>query len=80
MQIARVSYRAYRGARFISLGGLLHGPHFATHGVVAGCSIATSYVRVYIIPTVDPIRLPTQVSLDIHIDDYGLSSSGTSKS
>eukprot|EP00959_Pyramimonas_sp_CCMP1952_P405047 8489215-Pyramimonas_sp.AAC.1 len=46
-QIYRVSIKAYGGARFISLGGLLHGPRFSEHGTVAGCSFATAFIRAY---------------------------------
>eukprot|EP00959_Pyramimonas_sp_CCMP1952_P102973 2153576-Pyramimonas_sp.AAC.1 len=40
--------------------------------------MATSFVREYVIPTVDPVRSPQQAPLDICNDDCGLSSSGIS--
>jgi len=57
--------------------GIVVGGFFVECGVVAGCSLATSLIRVHAIPALDGLRLPPKVSLDVYIDDYGLSGSGT---
>eukprot|EP00959_Pyramimonas_sp_CCMP1952_P111842 2339374-Pyramimonas_sp.AAC.1 len=70
-QITRVCMTAYRGARFLTLSTLSVGPYYSINGVVAGCSMATTFVRIYLIPVIDPLPIPRDVFLDIYIDDYG---------
>eukprot|EP00959_Pyramimonas_sp_CCMP1952_P216693 4531803-Pyramimonas_sp.AAC.1 len=50
-QLYRISGAAYRGPRYLSMASQVNGPLCAESGVIAGCSIAASYVRVYVIPT-----------------------------
>ena len=76
MIIARVCLCAYRVGRFLSLGGWLEGPYFCQNGVIAGCSMATTLIRVYCLEGYDSIPLPPSTSLDVYIDDQGLSSTG----
>ena len=71
---------AYRGARFFSISGIVTGQYFAWQGVVAGDSFATTFVRVYAIPTVDLLPMHVRDALDIYIDDYGLQAIGTARS
>ena len=56
------------------------GPFYAINGVVAGCSMATTFFRIYVIPVIDPLELPRPLLLDIYIDDYGVSSTGSESS
>eukprot|EP00959_Pyramimonas_sp_CCMP1952_P226195 4729852-Pyramimonas_sp.AAC.1 len=44
---------------------------------MAGCSFATTLVRVFIIGPLDKLELTPQVSLYIFIDDYGISAAGS---
>eukprot|EP00959_Pyramimonas_sp_CCMP1952_P023802 499323-Pyramimonas_sp.AAC.1 len=52
------------------------GPFFARRGVVAGCSMATTLVRAYILGAMSNLRLPRGVFLAQFIDDSGLDSTG----
>ena len=52
-QIASVCLNMYRGPRFLTLGRMVQGPFYAMRGVIAGCSTATSFVRAFIIPSLD---------------------------
>eukprot|EP00959_Pyramimonas_sp_CCMP1952_P455125 9471055-Pyramimonas_sp.AAC.1 len=40
--IAGLAICFYRSARFAGLGGTISGPAFANHGIIAGCSFATT--------------------------------------
>ena len=74
--IIRLAVSAYRGPRFVSLSSLVDGPHFARFGVIAGCSMATTGVRIFLIPVLDTLRLPQQLYLSVYIDDYSLNAVG----
>eukprot|EP00959_Pyramimonas_sp_CCMP1952_P012303 259824-Pyramimonas_sp.AAC.1 len=54
----RLSIAAHRGARFMCMGNYVPGPFYAVRGVIAGCSFATSYVKVYCIESFDQIEFP----------------------
>ena len=71
-QISALYIAAYRGPRFFSMSSIVTGPVFATTGVIAGCSMATTFVRVFIIPSLDLLSPSVSRSLDVYIDDYGL--------
>eukprot|EP00959_Pyramimonas_sp_CCMP1952_P039935 835002-Pyramimonas_sp.AAC.1 len=43
-QLSRVSAAAYKGPGYLSMASQVNGPHFADIGVIAACSIATTYV------------------------------------
>ena len=70
-QIAAVCLNMYRGPRFLTLGRMVQGPFYAMCGVIAGCSAATSFVRAFIIPSLDLLSPRVQKGLDVYIDDYG---------
>eukprot|EP00959_Pyramimonas_sp_CCMP1952_P351524 7365051-Pyramimonas_sp.AAC.1 len=74
--LARVFF-AFRGGRFLSLGRLLSGPLHVQRGVVAGCSFATTFIRVFGLDAFDSIPVAPRLELDIYIDDCGLSASGS---
>eukprot|EP00959_Pyramimonas_sp_CCMP1952_P174599 3648741-Pyramimonas_sp.AAC.1 len=61
--LIRLAVTAYRGPRFVSLSSLVDGPRYATLGVIAGCSIATTGVRIFVIPALDMLALPKQLYL-----------------
>eukprot|EP00959_Pyramimonas_sp_CCMP1952_P242217 5062923-Pyramimonas_sp.AAC.1 len=71
--MARLAIRAYRAPRFLSLGGCLDGPWFVFSGIVAGCSLATTLIRVNSIEALDLIVLRPCCDLALYIDDSGLS-------
>eukprot|EP00959_Pyramimonas_sp_CCMP1952_P317113 6637183-Pyramimonas_sp.AAC.1 len=62
--IARVCLYAYRCGRFMCLGGCVDGPYFARKGVVAGCSMATTFVRVFCMNGYDRIPPIPRLGLD----------------
>eukprot|EP00959_Pyramimonas_sp_CCMP1952_P309306 6473096-Pyramimonas_sp.AAC.1 len=80
MVIARLSIFAYKVGRFLSLGGWLEGPYFCVNGIIADCSMATTLIRVYCMEGYDSIPLAPSASLDVYIDDQGLSSTGSADS
>ena len=73
-QITSVCLTAYRGARFVTMASISTGPFYSINGVIAGCSMATTFVRIYVMPVFDTLDIPRSVMLDIYIDDYGMSS------
>ncbi|CAK0859320.1 unnamed protein product, partial [Prorocentrum cordatum] len=64
-------------ARFVYLAGYVSGPFYAVKGVMAGCSFATSFVRVYTIEAFTNLVYPSNVSFDQHIDDSAVSAVGS---
>eukprot|EP00959_Pyramimonas_sp_CCMP1952_P025270 530299-Pyramimonas_sp.AAC.1 len=77
--LIRLAVSAHRGPRFGSLSNLVDGPHYATLGVIAGCSIATTCVIIFLIPALDMLVLPKQLYLSVYIGDYGLSAVGSGR-
>eukprot|EP00959_Pyramimonas_sp_CCMP1952_P079760 1667962-Pyramimonas_sp.AAC.1 len=61
------------------MGGLVTGPFRATHAIIAGCSVATTLIRVFVVKSIDKAGLPYQVRLDIYIGGYGISATGSDK-
>eukprot|EP00959_Pyramimonas_sp_CCMP1952_P146331 3063263-Pyramimonas_sp.AAC.1 len=75
--MAKLAVRAYRAPRFLSLGGCLDGPWYAFSGIIAGCSLATTLIRVNSVESLDLVRLRQGAQLALYIDDSGLSAVGT---
>ena len=46
VSLLRAAFAFYSAARFIKFGPFSAGPSFASRGVVAGCSLATTLVKV----------------------------------
>ncbi|CAK0799561.1 unnamed protein product [Prorocentrum cordatum] len=67
VQLARLAVQGYRHGRFVSLGGVVVGPFHVTNGVVAGCGLATTMVRISAIPALDALQLPPGITLDVYI-------------
>ena len=58
---------------------MIAGHYFADLGIIAGCSFAATFVRIYMMSALDKLELPAAVQLDQHIDDSGISCVGTAK-
>eukprot|EP00959_Pyramimonas_sp_CCMP1952_P386654 8103534-Pyramimonas_sp.AAC.1 len=56
---------------------LVTGPFRATRGIIVGCSVATTLIRVFVVKSIEKAGLPCQVRLDMYIDDYGISVTGS---
>ena len=57
--IARLAIQAYSCARFLTLGGVVDGPHWVCRGIVAGCTFATSLIRVFAMDLSTPYPKPS---------------------
>eukprot|EP00959_Pyramimonas_sp_CCMP1952_P076196 1592085-Pyramimonas_sp.AAC.1 len=77
LQVARLCVFAYQCARFVLMNGSVNGPWLAIKGVIAGCSIATTFVRMYLVLDLDRLTLPRSVTLDAYIDDCALHCTGS---
>ena len=72
-KIARLSIAGYRAPRWISKAGRVAPPISATRGVIAGCSLATTWVKVYCLqPTLRYTNLH-DCKLNAYIDDLTVS-------
>ncbi len=69
--IVRLCLAAYAGPRMLVLDGALSREVHPTCGIVAGCGMATTMVRIYCITEFDMMltRLPKTTHFDAHIDD-----------
>ncbi len=79
LAILRASLAAYVGPRMITLNGRAAKELHARHGVLPGCTFATTYVKIFYVRRLDALvtRLPEGVDLDVYIDDIALSAEGT---
>ena len=78
--LLRVSLNLYRAPRFLSLMKQAAPPLWPTRGIVAGCSAATTFVKVYMIEEMD--RLTTMhpsIEWDAYLDDIQLTSTANSR-
>ena len=66
-----MALQAYRPCRFLTVGGIIEGPFWVINGVIAGCSMATTLIRVLAVGPMDAAMasIPPPVSFDIFIDD-----------
>ena len=78
--LMRAALACYGAARYIRLGPHTAAPRFASRGVVAGCSLATTLVKLYLLRRLDQfvLRHP-RVDMNVFIDDFGLATSGTAE-
>ena len=74
-QLTRLALRGYTAPRFIAQQGRLTKPLRAKRGVVAGCGLATTWVKIYCIEAFDKFeaRYKGRVRLDAYIDDLTIS-------
>jgi len=71
--VLNICLAACRSARYMCLSGIISGPLRATHGVIAGCSMATTLIRVYALDAFDTV--PRSMSLrSTELDDSEFSS------
>ena len=72
-KLTRLAVQGYTAGRRIVQAGLASDPIYANRGVVAGCGLATTWVKVYCMEALDAFqkRHPL-VRLDTYIDDFTL--------
>ncbi len=75
LPVLRLSLAAYSAPRVLALDGRIARELTAREGVGAGCGLACTYVKIYVLEPMDRLmhRLPPSVSMDLHVDDYALS-------
>ncbi len=78
LPLVRAALGAYANARVMVLQGRVARELYPTRGVVAGCSLATTLVKVFYVRSFDTFiaRAPPGVILDAYIDDATLSMVG----
>ena len=76
LAIPRLRIHAYRCGRFLYLGGWLDGPYLCRKGVVAGCSMATTFIRVDCQDGYDSLPMRPHLDLDVYVDDQGITCTG----
>ncbi len=76
--LLRAALAAYSSARMVTLHGRVAREIYPTVGVIAGCSLAMSLVKLFYLRAMDSLvdRLPSSVVLDTHVDDLTLSAIG----
>ncbi len=76
--LLRAALAAYSSARMVTLHGRVAREVYPTVGVIAGCSLAMSLVKLFYLRAMDSlvVRLPSSVVLDVHVDDLTLSAIG----
>ena len=68
LALLNVCIAGYKAARFMSLASIVAGPHFASCGVIAGCSAATTLIRVHSLDAFDTIpRSLNGVDATVHL-------------
>ena len=73
-KLARLSIAGYRAPRWISSAGRVAPPVSASRGVIAGCSLATTWVKVYCLqPFLQFTGRHLNCKLDAYIDDLTVS-------
>ena len=78
MALLTLAVSVYRCARNLAQGGAVEAGLYVQKGVIAGCHIATSLVRVYTIRPFDAFTLQCPSStLDVSVDDLTSSKTGT---
>eukprot|EP00959_Pyramimonas_sp_CCMP1952_P247799 5180164-Pyramimonas_sp.AAC.1 len=75
--IFRLAISSYQSARPVCLAGYVSGPFYAMKGVIAGCSFATSFVKVYTFDAFADIEYPSNVSVDQYTGDSAVSAVGS---
>ncbi len=78
LPIARACLAMYAGPRMLLLQGQAARELHPTRGIIAGCAIATTLVKVYYMRAFDKLveQLPEGVDLEVYIDDVVLSADG----
>eukprot|EP00973_Karenia_brevis_P045392 6287233-Karenia_brevis.AAC.1 len=80
MRILRVCLSIYGGPRVLSVEGAVTETFCLSTSIVAGCTFATTLLRVVLIEILDAgCRLYPQIELYVYIDDIDLGVSGTAE-
>ncbi len=68
----------YAGPRMLSMGGIIAKEVYPTRGIVAGCGMATTLVKLYCRDPFDTFveKLPKDLHFDAHVDDLVISGEG----
>ncbi len=79
LAILRASLAAYTRPHVLTLDGRMAKELHARHGILPGCTFATTFVKVFYTRRIDALiaRLPEGVDVDFYIDDVALSAVGT---
>ncbi len=72
-----LALRAYRAPRFVTINGYADGPFYARKGLTAGCSLATTFVRIYCIEAYDKIPITPSQQFFNFIDDDSVACAGS---
>jgi len=72
--VTRLAISAYRHPRALCKKGVLAAPLFPTRGVLAGCGLASTMIKIYCLKAFDQFKMQWggEVSLDTYIDDLTL--------
>ena len=77
LSVLRVALTLYGMPRYVRLGPYSAQPRVATRGVVAGCSLATTVVKIYLLRRLDAwVGRHPAVELNAFIDDMAVAASG----
>ncbi len=78
LPIIKAALAAYSSARLMSMSGRVCRELYPTVGVLAGCSLAMVFTRIYTIRALDGFtaEVPKAVKLDTYVDDFTLSAVG----
>ncbi len=76
--LIRASLAAYAAPRMITFGSAVAKELHAQRGIIAGCSFATTLVKIFYIRRLDEMvkEIPRNVKIDGYIDDLALSAEG----
>ncbi len=75
LAILRAALAAYAGPRMLTCAGRTARELYPVDGIVAGCSMATTLVKIYYLRPMDLFvaSLPPSLHTDVHIDDVVIS-------
>ncbi len=74
MPVLRLALAMYSFPRALAMGGRIAKETWPKRGVGAGCGIANTLVKVFTLAPMDEFvaRLPSSVTVDLHVDDFAL--------
>ena len=77
-QLLKASLSMYAAPRLITMAGRIAKELYPRHGIIAGCALATTHVKVYYLRDLDRFvqEIPPHIHLDVHVDDVALSGEG----
>ena len=77
-EIIQAAIAAYAGPWVITLQGMISRAVYPLKGIIAGCSLATTLIRILMVRVLDDVikELPTGTNVDVSVDDIGISVEG----